>query len=66
MAKPAKLPSIDWDSIDVEATIDKVAEVAKREAPHIKKGLKSVEGDIGKTVKAIYDWLAGPDDDSTD
>lgn len=48
---------IELDDDDVEA----VEEFVKREAPHVKKGFRSIESDVGKTLKALYDYAAGPE-----
>lgn len=55
--------SIDFDSLGIEpADVERVAEVIKREAPHIRKGMRKVESEVETAVRTIYDTLAGDDE----
>lgn len=70
MAKPNQslLSGIKLDDVDVEATLGKLAEGIQREAPHLKKGFRAVEKDVGDALKMLYDAAAGddPEDEERD
>lgn len=66
MAKKTLLAGIDLTGIDVEATAKVVREGIAREAPHLKKGFRSIESDVEKTVRALYDMAAGDDEEDTE
>jgi hypothetical protein len=63
MVKRKTTLSIDYASLGIEeADVQKVVEIAKREAPHLKKGFRKVESEVESAVRTIYDRLAGDDE----
>lgn len=56
MQKNPLLSGIDIESIDVDATLDKLIESTPEE------GFKGIEKDVYKAAKGIYNWLAKNDE----
>lgn len=66
MAKKNAL-SIDFESLGVEpADVAKVAAVLEKEAPHIKAGMRKIEGEVETAVRAIYEKLASEETEKED
>lgn len=57
------LSGISLDDIDVDETLEHVAKVLKKEGPAAHKAFHSVEGDVEKAGKLLYDAFAGDDED---